>query len=465
MSRDANETTGTSIQVRIVDALGNRVNRGFIGVQYFPVVFRQGGERKNLREIFFDEFDPLGRSGESVTEATADAILNAQAGVNVLNGWGRQFEFDTGGRRSLFVPEPGERELESRVEKVEAVVYAAVVGEHGRVWFGTRYLEDPYDIEEPLDVVVDRVLVDQFEPPADPGTVVSVWRTVSREDPGDQLLVADVHADGGTPRGVVSLAVPEPIPIDFEAMTDTSRALDPFGRWDVWVEQVAFLEKLLAGDEFARDQVTPGQRSDTFREQARRQLARSDDGPSPEAFGDWPFPIMATFVDAVERDDVPEELFEFRADPKLRWEDLPDDEIELALAGLALIVSIPAVVAAAPAASAVVSALAFYYTGLDIASDVLARDVSVEDITGRTEPLDQYDKSTHDRALTGWNPEDSESWVYTNRVPLTLDPGVDREYESSVSGLWSYGSTIKGVDEPFTFRTDPTPGNPPGGGR
>ena len=254
-----------------------------------------------------------------------------------------------------------------------------------------------------------------------------------------------MHLDEATDRGVVSIGVDESVPVDYQAMAESDRALDPNGIYDVWAQALNSREVPYMYEGF------------------KNELS-AEPGWDADEYDTWPFPIGPTFIDAVENNAVPGDVFNFQTKP-LNFGELPTAETELALTGFGLLASTAAAAAAAPALAPVVSALVLYYTGLDIAVELFDSDIDPTDITGNDQtPLQILDSNSHDRVLNGWNPSDGESWLYVHRVPIEVEPNPSQSYDSVVTGLWSRGDLGPGgMEEPFDFRTVASPLDAEGG--
>lgn len=470
--------SGASFDIQAIDTFSEPIERAFIGYMYYPSEIKQGYELKNLRDIYYDNFAPSELGDDFITD-----VLQVHGGINVFNSWDRRMRFNTDGRLDGYIPRAGEFGVDRDIKTMELVVYVAVPDKNDQVWFGSRYFPDAAAINgETIEVTANRTFIGRWEAPTDTTTFVHVWRTVLEDNPNTQRLSAEVRLNDPSNRGLLSFAVDESLTVDYERLAAADRSLDPNGRWDVWTNVVSGqtgLEESFRGED---NQTVEGRGETELPEEMSgvgtflQELDRQREEGDPYEYDDWVFPITPKFIDASEREVVPERMFEYQDDPipDLDW--LNSSEFSLATGALGLVLSVGATALTAPAAGFVVGVLGAYHNLLQLGREMFARDVSLEQITGREEALNWFDKTTHDRVLNAWNlsdespvetPEEGdfptqESWVYTHRVPLQVDPDADAEFESSISGLWSRPGRAPpaGIEQPFSFRTYATPRTP-----
>lgn len=434
-------------EARLVDARGRNVDSGYLGYQYLPSEMWDGNICRDTREIYRNNFN----LSEPLNNQIQTAIRKRFGEFDVDTHWGDDQRFTSDGTRQIVV---NERRIAPDIKSLDIVLYGAVEDDDGRLWFGTRYLPVAFDrpdrnaefeltyAADTQDIVLNRCRIDWWEFYQ---AGVTAWRAVSQDDPRQQSLGVQVHLDEATDRGVVSIGVDESVPVDYQAMAESDRALDPNGIYDVWAQALNSREVPYMYEGF------------------KNELS-AEPGWDADEYDTWPFPIGPTFIDAVENNAVPGDVFNFQTKP-LNFAELPTAETELALTGFGLLASTAAAAAAAPALAPVVSALVLYYTGLDIAVELFDSDIDPTDITGNDQtPLQILDPNSHDRVLNGWNPSDGESWLYVHRVPIEVEPNPSQSYDSVVTGLWSRGDLGPGgMEERFDFRTVASPLDAEGG--
>jgi len=406
--------------VEVVDARNEDVPRAFIGVMQYP-----GGEQRRARV-------EQQRFGSNDFAGPYRELFELARGGFDTDIYQSSMRFVDDNRIETGITAPSDRDV-----KMEAVVYAAVPDEDGRVWFDAVYLPAPVTQDgKTLELQVNRAHIGRW--PRESGGVVHLWRTVSPDDYGDQTLAAELRAPAPSDRGTLSFDLHESVEVDYDAVPDAVRTLEPNGKWDRWFNVVAGLEA----------EYFLGLTEDTSF--VSNAAAQNIDGY--EAYDAFDVPITPKVIDANGFNSV----FDYQPGP---YEDaeVPDEEVVLALAFISFFSGGTLGFAAA--------ALGFYITTMEIAHEFFIRDaeenpveISYEDITERDEALGQFDKRRYDVIPTSWRRVNKDSpWLYVHRVPIRQDPENDSTTRAALRGVWQVGSGLEALEREFELRAVASP--------
>lgn len=406
--------------IEVVDARNEAVPRAFIGVVQYP-----GGQQRRDR-VSLGRFDPTDFAGNY-----RDLFELARGGFNT-DIYNSSMRFVDDNRIETSITAPSDRAVH-----MEAVVYAVVPDEDGRVWFDSVYLPAPQVQDgKPLELQVNRAHIGRW--PRESGGVVHLWRTVSPAAASDQVLAAELRAPAPSDRGTLSFDLHESVEVDYDGVPDAVRTLEPNGKWDRWFNVVAGLEA----------EYFLGLTEDTsFISNVK---AQNIDGY--EAYDEFDVPITPKVIDANGFNSV----FDYQPAPYEEAE-IPDDEVALALGLIAFFSGGSLGFAAA--------ALGYYITTMEIAHEFFVRDaeenpleISYEDIAERNEALGQFDKRHYDTIPTSWRRvEKNGPWVYAHRVPIRQTPDDDSTTRAALRGVWQVGSGLEALEREFELRSVASP--------
>mgnify|MGYP000577922049 CR=1 FL=1 len=412
--------TVAEFPVEVVDARGDPVPRAFVGV----LEFEAGQARRDA--VAKEKHDLTDFAGHltRLVDLAQEFRLERYDRSNTY--------FVRDNRQRVRITKPEDVEM-----TVEAILYAAVPDTTGRIWFDSVYLPGPqYNRSlqdgDPQTLTVNRAHIGRWS--RDSGTTVHAWRTVSTDDVAEQTLCAEIRTFAPSQRGTVSFDLHESIAADHTAVPNLVRTLDPNGRWDRWFNVVGGLE-------IAYFLGLTDDHDISFISKAESVL-----GPDHaySMYDQWGLPLSPKVLDANSR--ISQDVFAYQPAPYENFaENLPDEELKLAISVLAYFTGITGL---GPAT--VLALLGYYITTTEIAHEFFVRrgpeaatTLSYDDITDRKQALGQFDKNEYDSIPSAWKRTDKRgTWLYVHRVPITQETGTGETTRAALRGAWQIQENV-----------------------